>query len=45
MTGKSDLAQNKSPDERLALARYLVKRNRPGDRETVTAMGFEPDQI
>ena len=45
MTGKSDLAQNKSRDERLAIARHLKKRNRPGDRETVAAMGFDPDRI
>ena len=45
MTGKRDLAQNKSRDERLAIARHLRKRNHPGDRETVAAMGFDPDQI
>ena len=45
MTGKSDLARNKSPEERLAIARHLKKRSRPGDRETVEAMGFDPDQV
>ena len=45
MTGKCDLAQNKIRDERLAIARHLLKRNRPGDRETVAAMGFDPDRI
>ncbi len=45
MTGKSDLAQNKTPEERLAIARYLKKRNRGCDLEAVAAMGFDPDQI
>ncbi len=45
MTGKSDLAQNKTPEERLAIARYLKKRNRGRDLEAVAAMGFDPDQI
>ncbi len=45
MTGKGDLAQNKSREERLAIARYLRKRSREGDRETVAAMGFDPDKI
>ncbi len=30
-----------TPEVRLALARYLKARNRPGDLETVTAMGFD----
>jgi len=42
LSAKSDLVQNKAADERLALARYLKNRNRPGDAETVTAMGFDP---
>jgi uncharacterized protein len=42
LTAKSDLVQNKAADERLALARYFKNRNRPGDAETVTAMGFDP---
>jgi nitroimidazol reductase NimA-like FMN-containing flavoprotein (pyridoxamine 5'-phosphate oxidase superfamily) len=40
MTAKSDLAQNKTLEERRAMAEYLFKRNHPGDRETVEAMGF-----
>ena len=40
ISAKSDLAQKKPPEEREALARYLEKRGRPGDRETVAAMGF-----
>jgi uncharacterized protein len=42
MSAKSDLAQNKTADERLALARYLAHRDWPGDTETVMAMGFDP---
>jgi hypothetical protein len=45
MTGKSDLAQSKSREERLAIARYLKKRNQPHDQEAAAAMGFDPDQI
>lgn len=40
-SAKSDLIQNKSEADRRAVAEYLLKRNAPGDRETVTAMGFE----
>ncbi len=40
LSAKSDLAQKKSPAEREALARYLAQRNRPGDSETVKAMGL-----
>jgi hypothetical protein len=45
MTGKSDLAQGKVPEERRAIARYLVQRGRPGDLEAVAAMGFDPARI
>jgi nitroimidazol reductase NimA-like FMN-containing flavoprotein (pyridoxamine 5'-phosphate oxidase superfamily) len=41
VSAKSDLAQKKSLEERQALARYLAKRGRPGDRETAAAMGLE----
>jgi nitroimidazol reductase NimA-like FMN-containing flavoprotein (pyridoxamine 5'-phosphate oxidase superfamily) len=41
ITAKSDLAQKKTPEERERLARYLVARGRPGDRETAAAMGFD----
>jgi len=44
MTGKSDLAQNKSLAERRALAAYLQARGREGDCETVKAMGLEADK-
>jgi hypothetical protein len=40
ISAKSDLAQKKNAEEREALARYLEKRERPGDRETAAAMGF-----
>lgn len=40
VSAKSDLAQKKSVEDRKALARYLEKRGRPGDRETAAAMGF-----
>lgn len=41
VTAKSDLGQNKSPEERLAVAQYLRNRNLPGDLEAVKAMGFD----
>jgi uncharacterized protein len=39
VSAKSDLAQKKSVEDRKALARYLEKRGRPGDKETAAAMG------
>jgi uncharacterized protein len=42
VSAKSDLGQNKSPDERLAIAKYLENRNWPGDLEAVKAMGLNP---
>jgi hypothetical protein len=45
ISAKSDLNQNKTPEERLAQARNLKKRNNPGDSETVRAMGFDPDAL
>jgi nitroimidazol reductase NimA-like FMN-containing flavoprotein (pyridoxamine 5'-phosphate oxidase superfamily) len=44
MTGKSDLAQNKSLDERRALAAYLNARGREEDRESVIAMGLDAEK-
>jgi nitroimidazol reductase NimA-like FMN-containing flavoprotein (pyridoxamine 5'-phosphate oxidase superfamily) len=41
ISAKSDLIQNKSEEDRRVVAEYLFKRNQPGDRETVAAMGFE----
>ncbi len=43
MTAKSDLAQNRTEEERRTVAEYLFKRNNSGDRETVEAMGFSFD--
>lgn len=43
MTAKSGLAQNVSEEKRRAIAEHLFKRNKPGDRETVEAMGFHFD--
>lgn len=40
ITGKRDLAQNKSEEKRAVIAAYLHHRNRQGDRETALAMGF-----
>ena len=40
VSAKSDLAQKKTPEEREALARYLERRGRPGDREAAAALGF-----
>ena len=41
LSAKSDLIQNKSKEDRRAVAEYLFNRNQPGDRETVAAMGFQ----
>jgi len=41
ISAKSDLIQNKSEEDRQAVAEYLFKRNQPGDLETVAAMGFQ----
>jgi nitroimidazol reductase NimA-like FMN-containing flavoprotein (pyridoxamine 5'-phosphate oxidase superfamily) len=41
ISAKSDLIQNKSEEDRRAVAEYLFKRNQPGDRQTVAAMGFQ----
>ncbi len=41
ITAKSDLGQNVPKENRRAIAQYLFKRNQPGDREAVVAMGFD----
>lgn len=41
ISAKSDLIQNKSEEDRRTVAAYLFKRNQPGDRQTVAAMGFQ----
>lgn len=43
ISAKSDLAQKKPAGEREAVARYLMQRGRPGDRETAAAMGYGSD--
>ena len=45
ITAKSDLAQNRSNEERLVIAKYLKSRNWPKDMETIEAMGFNPKEI
>jgi len=40
ITAKSDFSQNQPDENRRAIAEYLFKRNQPGDREAVKAMGF-----
>ncbi|MGB5745640.1 MAG: pyridoxamine 5'-phosphate oxidase family protein [Desulfobacterales bacterium] len=40
ITAKSDFSQNQPEESRRAIAGYLFKRNQPGDREAVEAMGF-----
>jgi len=45
VSAKSDLWQNKTSEERFALARYLKNRNRPGDLKAVEAMGFDPEDL
>lgn len=45
ISAKSDLAQNKTLEERMELARYLKTRQRPGDMETIKALGFTPDDL
>lgn len=41
MTGKADLIQNKSVDDKRPVAADLAGRGLPGDLEAVKAMGFE----
>ena len=41
VTAKSDLGQNVPEEKRKAIAHYLFNRNLPGDRETVSAMGYD----
>ncbi|HTY21985.1 MAG TPA: pyridoxamine 5'-phosphate oxidase family protein [Desulfomonilaceae bacterium] len=43
ISAKSDLFQNRTDEERLAIAKYLKARNLPTDLATVRAMGFDPD--
>ncbi len=41
VSAKSDLGQNVPEENRKAIAQYLFKRNQPGDREAVVAMGYD----
>jgi len=41
ISAKSDLGQNVPAEDRKAIAQYLFKRNQPGDREAVAAMGYD----
>jgi len=41
ITAKSDLGQNIPEDVRSTIAKYFANRNRPGDAETVKAMGYD----
>ncbi len=45
ISGKSDLGQNKSPEEQLAVIQYITSRNQPGDLEAVKGMGFGPANL
>jgi len=45
ISAKSDLAQNRTHEERLAIAKYLKNRNRPTDPVAVRAMGFDPEDL
>ncbi len=41
ITGKSDLVQNKTPQDRGIIAQLLVKRGLPGDLNAVRSMGYD----
>jgi nitroimidazol reductase NimA-like FMN-containing flavoprotein (pyridoxamine 5'-phosphate oxidase superfamily) len=45
VSAKSDLGQNRTAEDRLALARYLKARNRLADPATVEAMGFRLEDL
>jgi len=45
ISAKSELLQDRSTEERYALAQYLKNRNRLRDLETVAAMGFNPEDM
>ncbi len=45
ISAKSDLAQKRSNEERLAIAKYLKDRNRATDPAAVRAMGFDPEDL
>ncbi|MGO9120856.1 MAG: pyridoxamine 5'-phosphate oxidase family protein [Desulfomonilaceae bacterium] len=41
ISAKTDLAQNRTHEQRLEIAKYLKNRNRPIDPVTIKAMGFD----
>jgi uncharacterized protein len=45
VSAKSDLGQNRTDEERLAIAKYLKARNGPSDRGVIEAMGFNPEDV
>ena len=45
ISAKSDLVQKMPPEEQARLANYLKNRDLPGDLATITAMGFDPDEL
>ncbi len=45
ISAKSDLAQNRSHEERLNISKYLKNRNLPTDPITIKAMGFDPEDL
>jgi len=45
ISAKSDLAQNKSAEERLSIARYLKARGARNDEATIRAFGLDPDDL
>ena len=44
VSAKSDVWQNKTPEERLAVAQYLRDRDRPGDAEAIKAMALDSEK-
>ena len=44
VSAKSDVWQNKTPEERLAVAQYLRDRDRPGDAEAIEAMALDSEK-
>ena len=45
ISAKSDLVQNRTDEERLAIAKYLKIRDLPTDSAAVKAMGFDPEHL
>jgi len=45
ISAKSALGQNRTDEERLAIAEYLKARNLPGDRDVIAAMGLNTEDV